>query len=221
MMKASELLLERTRDIWRAYNEHPFVRGIESGTLDKDRFRYYIIQDYLYLEDYAKVFAIGAAKAQSPGMARLFGKYISQLDGGEMDIHQGYMGRLGVSREELEGTPRALTNLSYTSYMLRAAYEGGEAEALAAILSCAYSYEVIARRILENRPEAINDPFYGDWVRGYASEEYSRDNAELIGALDRVTAGYTHERLEHLADIFTACSRYELNFWQMAWDREI
>ena len=56
--------------------------------------------------------------------------------------------------------------------------------------------------------------------QGYASEGYSRDNVELIEALDRVTAGYTPERLEHLADIFRACSRYEMNFWQMAWDRE-
>lgn len=48
-------LLAATEEIWKAYNEHPFVLGIQNGTLDKEKFRHYIIQDYLYLEDYAKL----------------------------------------------------------------------------------------------------------------------------------------------------------------------
>ena len=51
-MKTTEKLLAVTTEIWKSYNEHPFVLGIQNGTLDKEKFRYYIIQDYLYLEDY-------------------------------------------------------------------------------------------------------------------------------------------------------------------------
>ena len=86
-----------------------------------------------------------------------------------MDIHRGYMGRLGITREELNATPAALDNLSYTSYMLRVAYEGGEAEILTAILSCAYSYEVIAKNIVANNPASAGHPLYGEWVRGRGS----------------------------------------------------
>lgn len=83
-----------------------------------------------------------------------------------MDIHRGYLGRFGITREELDAARPALHNLSYTSYMLRTAYEGGEAEILTAILSCAYSYEVIAKDIVRSRPEAAQHSFYGEWVRG-------------------------------------------------------
>lgn len=133
-MKVTERLLEATKEIWDAYNEHPFVKGIQDGTLERDKFRFYIIQDYLYLEEYAKVFAIGVAKAKSIETAQLFAKYIEVMNG-ELDVHNGYMGIFQVSEEEIANTARSLDNLSYTSYMLRVAYEEGEAEILAAILS--------------------------------------------------------------------------------------
>lgn len=147
-MKTTQRLLTAAEDIWAAYHAHPFVRGIQEGTLDREKFRYYIIQDYLYLEEYAKVFALGIAKARNPEIMRLFSKQVALLTESEMDIHRGYMGKFSVSQAELEATPRAMDNLSYTSYMLRVAYEEGEAEILAAILSCAYSYEVIAKKIV-------------------------------------------------------------------------
>ncbi len=217
-MKTTQRLLAATEDIWAAYHDHPFVLGIQDGTLDREKFRYYIIQDYLYLEEYLKVFAVGIAKAKRPETVGLFSKYVTLLTQGEMDIHRGYMGKFAVSREELDRTPRALDNLSYTSYMLRVAYEEGEAEILAAILACAYSYEVIAKTMVERAPAAAEHPFYGEWVRGYVDPHYSQANVLLLDTLDALTEGYDEARLRHLTDIFVACSRYELAFWDLAWN---
>ena len=50
-------------DCWQAQIEHPFIEGIADGSLDPDRFRFYIRQDYLYLIDYGRTFAIAAARA--------------------------------------------------------------------------------------------------------------------------------------------------------------
>ena len=215
-MKTTERLLAATTEIWKSYNEHPFVLGIQNGTLDKEKFRYYIIQDYLYLEDYAKTFAVGVAKAKNLETANFFAKYISVMNG-ELDVHNGYLAKLGVTQEEIDSTSRSLDNLSYTSYMLRVAYEEGEAEILAAILSCAYSYEVIAKNIVKNNPNSINDEFYGDWIRGYVSDGYAKENVILLEKLNRLTEAYTEKQVQHLVDIFVACSRYELAFWEMSW----
>ncbi len=215
-MATTEKLLAAASEIWKKYNEHPFVLGIQNGTLDKDKFRYYIIQDYLYLEDYAKTFAVGVAKAKSLKMANLFAKYISVMNG-ELDVHSGYLAKLGVSQKEIETTPRSLDNLSYTSYMLRVAYEEGEAEILAAILSCAYSYEIIAKKIVKNNPASMEDEFYGDWIKGYISDSYAEENKVLLEELNRLTTTYTEKQIQHLTDIFVACSRYELAFWEMSW----
>ena len=217
-MTTTERLLNVSKEIWEAYHEHPFVKGIADGSLDKEKFKYYMIQDYLYLIDYTKVFALGAAKAKDLSAMKLFAGYTHAILDGEMDIHRDYMARLGITPEEAETANVALDNLSYTSYMLRAAYEGGEAEVMAAILSCALSYEAIAKQIVKENPEADKHPFYGEWVSGYASESYHEENERLIGMMNRLAADCTPAQEAHLIDIFTACSRYEAAFWDMAWE---
>lgn len=216
-MTTTAKLLDAAKEIWDSYYTHPFVAGIADGSLDKEKFRYYIMQDYLYLQDYAKAFAIGIAKAKSVETLQIFSGYIALLTGGEMNIHHGYMGKFGITQAELDAMPRALDNLSYTSYMLRVAYEEGEAEILAAILSCAYSYECIAKRMVQQTPDCVHDPFYGDWIAGYASDAYAEGNVVLIDTLNRLTANYTAAQIRHLAEIFVACSRYEYLFWDFSW----
>lgn len=218
-MSTVERLLKATEDIWESYHEKPFVQGLRDGTLDVEKFRRYIIQDYWYLMDYTKVFAVGVAKSKSVEVMKLFAKYIQAILDGEVNVHNGYMGMFGITQEELDRTPIAQDNRSYTSYMLSVAYKGGEAEALTAIFSCAYSYEVIARKIVEERPDAPDHPLYGRWVRGYITDRYTGNNVILKDMLERLTADYTEHQLKYLEEIFTACSRYEASFWDMAWEQ--
>lgn len=216
-MKTTDRLIAATADIWKKYNEHPFVMGLQNGTLDKAKFRYYIIQDYLYLVEYAKTYAVGVAKSKDLDIAKMLAKSISVMNG-ELNVHSGYMGKFGVTQAELDATPRALDNLSYTSYMLRIAYDEGEAEVMTAVWACSYSYEVIAKQIVANRLESVDDPFYGEWIRDYASDEYAAGNVVLFENLNRMTKDYNEKQLKHLEDIAIACSRYELMFWEMAWN---
>ncbi len=216
-MSLRERLMNSVADIWPKYNEHPFVKGLETGTLEPEKFRFYITQDYLYLNEYSKVFALGAAKAKSLETMKLFSSVIDAIANVEMDIHKGYMGRLKVSQEEIDSTLRHPANLAYTSYMLRVAYEEEEPEILAAILSCALSYEDIAKKIVENNPEAVNHELYGKWIRNYSGEEYCGLNNVLVSYLEKSAENYTDLQLDHLCEIFRACSIHEMNFWDMAY----
>ena len=235
-------MIDATEEIWENCHRHPFVQGIADGSLDHEKFCFYMLQDYVYLFDYARVFAIGVAKAKDPEVMRIFANYVQQIMSGEMDIHRGYMKRLGISPEDAERTVPSLDNLSYTSYMIRIAYDDGAAEAAAAILSCALSYEAIAERMVAEhpgtparpgidaqpgidarpdaaaRPGAADHPFYGEWVQGYASPGYHAANLELIDLTERLAEGLDEARLQHLIDVFVNCSRYELLFWDMAWE---
>lgn len=216
-MGTTQQLLDYAAEVWTAYNEHPFVLGIQNGTLEREKFRFYMIQDYLYLGDYAKIFALGVAKATNLSNAMLFSQYISVMNG-ELNVHSDYMARLGITQEDIDSAKRSLDSLSYTSYMLRVAYEETEVEIVAAILACAYSYEVIAKKMVENNPAAVDDEFYGSWISGYVSEEYSEENRVLIELLDDMTKSYTPAQTEHLKEVFLACSRYEMAFWDLSWN---
>ena len=100
-MKTTERMLAATTDLWQAYYDHPFVLGIQNGDLDHEKFRFYTIQDYLYLLDYVKVFAIGMSKTDDPDVMHVFAQYIAQIMDCEMNIHEGYMGTFGISRNAL------------------------------------------------------------------------------------------------------------------------
>ena len=213
-----KILMASVSDIWPEYNNHPFVKGLETGTLDPQKFRRYIIQDYLYLNEYAKVFALGIAKSKNPETVRLFSSVIDAIANVEMNVHKGYMGRLGVTQEELDSASRKLANLSYTSYMLRVAYEEGEPEIFAAILSCALSYEDIAKEIVKRTPDSVNHELYGTWIRTYSGEEYCGLNDILSSFLERAADDYGSEKMNHLAEIFRECSLYEMGFWDMGWE---
>ena len=147
-MKLTDRLYEAAKPIWDGYLKQPFVKELGEGTLSMERFRFYMIQDYRYLLQYAKVFALGIVKAEEEELQRLFAGMVHDTLDGEMKVHKAYMARLGITDEEVTNTKTALCNQSYTSYMLRIAYEEGETEILTAILSCALSYEYIAKNIV-------------------------------------------------------------------------
>lgn len=216
-MNLTERFLSASRDIWNTYYTHPFVKGIADGTLDINKFRYYIIQDYLYLIDYAKVFSIGAAKARDINTMQFFSSYANLIFSYETDIHKGYIQRLEISQEELRGAEMGLSSISYVSYMLRIAYEGSAAETLAAVISCALSYEAIGRKIAAENPDSVNYPMYGDWIKGYASDAYRDANLKISALANKTAENLSEMQIQRLTDIFVTCSKYEYAFWEMAW----
>ena len=78
-MNVTKRFLDSTAELWDAYLDHPFVKGIADGSLDEEKFRYYMVQDYLYLIEYARVFALGVAKAKDLSSMRLFAAYVKQI----------------------------------------------------------------------------------------------------------------------------------------------
>lgn len=216
-MTVSQRLREAARPIWDRCLTHPFVTGIGDGTLPAEKFQYFMLQDYLYLFDYARVFALGVVKARDAALMRTFAQNVDAILGGEMNIHRAYMERLGISEAQVLAVKPALDNLSYTHYMLSVAERGGPAEIAAAILACSWSYAEIGQT-LAKIPGAAEHPFYGEWIQGYASRDYDATNRALIELMDRLAAGAPEEELKYLEEIFVNCSRYELGFWDMAWE---
>ena len=210
-------LHDAAASIWEACRKHPFVTGIGDGTLAVEKFQHFMLQDYLYLFDYARVFALGVVKARDPELMRTFAANVDAILDGEMKIHRAYMKRLGITEEQVFAVKPALDNLSYTNYMLSVASSGGPMEIVASILACSWSYAEIGQA-LATIPGAVEHPFYGEWIQGYSSEEYAATNQALIELMDSLTVNATEEQITYLTEVFVNCSRYELGFWDMSWE---
>ena len=219
-LSVSARLRQAAAPIWEECLHHPFVTAIGDGTLGVEKFQYFMLQDYLYLFDYARVFALGVVKARDPKLMRTFAENVNAILGGEMNIHRAYMERLGITEDQVFAVKPALDNTSYTHYMLAVAESGGPMEIVAAILACSWSYAEIGRA-LAKRPGAADHPFYGEWVRGYASENYAATNQALMALMDELAKDATGAQFDRLEEIFVNCSRYELGFWDMAWEMRV
>ncbi|MEI2337888.1 thiaminase II [Priestia megaterium] len=215
-MKFSERLYEKLQPIWRQNHNHPFVQGMGDGTLEKEKFRFYMIQDYLYLIDYAKLFAIGAMKATD---VQRMGKFAALLDSTlneEMSLHREYAKKFEISEKELEKAQPSPTTLAYTHYMLHVGQSGTLAELVAALLPCMWSYWEIGKELSE-KPGANNE-FYREWIEMYSSEEFGELATWCINLFDSLTEDKSEAELEKLEEIFLNTTRFEYMFWDMAYN---
>ena len=78
-MSVTQRLYEAAKPVWQTCYNHPFVQGIGDGSLAQEKFQYFLLQDYLYLFDYAKVFAWGVVKAKEPELMRFFAANVDAI----------------------------------------------------------------------------------------------------------------------------------------------
>ncbi|RXZ84921.1 thiaminase II [Paenibacillaceae bacterium] len=215
----SERLYESSNAIWEQSHQHPFLTGLREGTLEAERFIYYMKQDYVYLIDYAKMFAIGSIKARDlETISKLAELFHSTLNV-EMELHRQYADRLGISRGELEATEPAPTTIAYTKFMLEAAAQGSLAEVIAALLPCMWSYREVGCAFAQV-PGTLDHPLYGEWVKMYSSAEFGSLTDWTIGLMDSLAAGLPERDLGRLEHIFITASKFEYMFWDMAYRQE-
>ena len=219
-MKVSERLYNSIIDLWDKYNEHPFVKGLADGTLPLEKFQFFMIQDHLYLMQYAKVFALGVLKAKNESDMRLFSSLIAATLDTDNALHQDYLRRLNISQEMIAQAKPSIVTDSYTNYMIAIAEKEGLGELMAAVLSCSWSYKLIGD-FMEKFPGATEQEFYGEWVNMYISDGYRSSNQLMIDMVDRLTEGYTEQQIQNLEHIVYVCSQYEYMFWDMAWNEKM
>lgn len=218
MSTFTDELYAAARPIWDAQLEHPFVMGIADGTLDEETFKNWVRQDYLYLKEYSRMFAWGAAKAHRLESMQWFARILDLTLNMEMDLHRRYATRFGIQTEELEAETMWPTARAYTDFLVRSAADGDLADLVAALLPCAWGYAYVAAEMAKGGlPE---DARYADWISVYISDEFTGARDWLIDELNRLTEGATAEKRERLTEIFLISSRYEWMFWEMCWSGE-
>jgi len=102
--------------MWEAILDHPMVRELGQGTLDEAPFRYWVRQDYVYLIEYSRLFALGASKASTLDHMGTFADLLESTVTVEMDLHRSYAEEFGIGEAELEATTPSPTTRAYTDF---------------------------------------------------------------------------------------------------------
>ncbi|MEQ7008045.1 TenA family protein [Actinopolymorpha sp. B17G11] len=190
----------------------PFVRGLGDGSLDRDRFVYYLAQDAHYLENYARALATAAVKAETVDDLAFFAGSARDSILVERDLHRRHVG--DICRH-----PASPTCLAYTSYLLGVAHTQGYPELVAALLPCFWIYSDVGTRLLE-RAGALRGHPYADWIGMYADESFTAATSTARAIADRVAAGAGEPTLRRMHAAFARAATFEWMFWDAAWRRE-
>ncbi|WP_254821621.1 thiaminase II [Haloglomus halophilum] len=198
--------------------EHPMVAGIGDGTLAPEPFRRWVRQDYVYLVEYNRVFALGAAKAPDLGRMGRFAELLHETLHTEMDLHRSYAAEFGISEAELEATDPSPTTRGYTDFLVRVAALGTFGDLVAALLPCMWGFNETAERLAaDGLPD---EERYAEWIRTYTSEEFADLADWCRELLDEVAAGAPERTRERYRDLFHTSARYEYRFWDAAYRDE-
>jgi thiaminase (transcriptional activator TenA) len=213
-------LYKAAAPIWEAQLKHPFVQGLGDGTLPVEAFQRWLRQDYVFLVEYSRLLAWGAAKADNADTMRWFASMLRSTLQTEMALHKQYAARFGIDAAELENETRWPTNQAYTDFLVRSAAEGDLADVLAVLLPCAWGYAYIGQRLARARKRAGEASAYDEWIDQYSSPEFVEAAEWLKHELNRLTQGAGAEKKKRLTDLFQVSSRYEWLFWEMCWTGE-
>lgn len=216
----TDRLWTRVKPIWRTYLEHPFVKGLGEGWLEVETFKHWLKQDYVYLIEYARLFALGSAKAQDLKTMTAFAKLLHGTLEMEMALHREYASQFNISHAELETTEAGATTTAYTSYMLNVSQQGGIENVVASVLACAWSYNFIGTT-LASWPGALDHEMYGRWVKMYASDEFTEIAEDCKRLINEIAADKPERELAAIEDIVVKTSYFEYMFWDMAEKQEV
>jgi len=200
---------------WHAYTRHPFVMALGDGSLPGQKFRNFLIQDYLFLIQYARAYALAAYKMDDRAEMRAALDTALLLLDGEMPLHVKYCAGWGITEPEMAGAPESLEMLAYTRFVLECGHAGDALDLMVALAPCIVGYAEIGAA-LATAPVAGNP--YQPWIETYTGADYTRSVQSAIEALDRLGARRgAAERYPALLRIFRTATRLEAAFWNTGW----
>lgn len=199
--------------IWAAIQAHPFLAELRAGTLPTETFRYYVTQDYLYLEAFARCVATALAKAPDGETLELLARRV--LTPIERPLHRRLFELAGLERSEVLAAEIAPTNLAYQNHMLAVAARGGLGEIAAALLPCPWTYHKLGAAL-----QVAEHPIYTEWAGFYTAGLLAESVEAWCGFVDQAAEAGGPEQRQAMRRAFLTSARYEHLFWDMAYRRE-
>jgi len=203
---------------WQAYTWHAFVQGLADGSLPLPAFRRYLVQDYLFLVQFTRAYALAAYKAESLAAFRDKAAAIGALLH-EMTLHIGYCADWGIPEAQILAEPEAAETIAYTRWVLDRGVAGDILDLEVALAPCTVGYGEIALAIEAAPSRRREGNPYESWIAMYAGAEYqalARGSAARLDALGESHGGAA--RFASLSADFAKAARLEAAFWQMGLD---
>jgi thiaminase (transcriptional activator TenA) len=216
-MTPAQAIWAKAAPIREAMLAMPFNTELSDGTLPREAFKHYMLQDAAYLQGYARVLAVGAAKAPSSDDILELSKAAETAIIVERALHAGYLEQFGITQAEMEAAEPSPACAAYVNFMLAEAATGTFATLVGAVLPCFWVYREVGLAI---KTKAAAENFYQAWIDTYADESFGAATQRMIAIYDRAHSAAGPQEQARMQACFLRCCQYEWMFWNAAYHQE-
>ena len=216
-MKFSEKAWGEIAPIYAAILNHPFIRELTAGTLSKERFKFYMVQDALYLTEFSRVLSLVAARAPDPDTMMQFDESARKALIVERALHETFFREFGITGDVVADAERASVCFTYTNYLLATAHRSPVEVAVSAVLPCFWIYWEVGKHV---RAEATPSNPYRLWIDTYGDEVFGERVRNVIATADAMAASAAPAVLDSMMHAFRRASQLEWMFWDSAYRLE-
>jgi thiaminase/transcriptional activator TenA len=217
----TERLRQDVTDLWQKTYLHPFVQELGQGTLPKEKFQFYLLQDYHYLLDYARLMAYATIHADDEATMHYFTQIQSDILSTEMGVHRAYMAEFGISQASVEQVTPSLFNRAYAANMLATAQSGSLAKIIATVLPCAWTYADFAQQLVQTFGDKLSSNPYHLWLEKYASNDFAQSANWLLAKLETLMQDKSEQAYAEIQSVFKSSLAFEYLFWEMSYHMQL
>jgi thiaminase (transcriptional activator TenA) len=202
-------------------------------SLHTDSFRYYVVQDALYLKDFADCLRRLATTAPTPADATRLEAFAKGAEEAELSLHNSFFTKWNISADGAIQMPHTLL---YTSYMKRIVATRSHDQGLAVLLPCFWVYMHVGKCMLKLREElgetVVRPEPYDAWIDMYAGDEFENEVKDYIAMVNRAclrlqqqesgndndddNESSKQEQLDEMKRLFLLSCKLEHMFWDQA-----
>ncbi|KAF2033726.1 hypothetical protein EK21DRAFT_108854 [Setomelanomma holmii] len=200
---------------WKAYTQHEFVQRMGDGTLPVENFKYYMIQDYLFLVQFARANALSAYKSSTlKDIGRSVQQVVTLQE--EIQLHINFCKEYGLEEADIVTQEEDQATTAYTRYVLDIGQSQDWLALQIALLPCLIGYGIIARRLYEDPQTVRVGNRYWEWILQYVGQEYVDAMMRGSDLVEEHAGKQSVSRVEELAQIFIHATNMERGFWDMS-----
>ena len=196
---------------WSEYTEHKFLSDLVNNKLPDKNFKKYLIQDYIFLQQFLKILALSVYKSNSFDEINRSVNFIKGIDY-EIKLHVSYCKKWKIPLKSLSNIKVERANSAYTNHVLSVGKNGNNLDIFSSLSPCIIGYGEIGFKL--SKIKNWKKSKYSSWIKMYSSKEYQQVAKDNINYLDILFKNNKNKNLSKLKSNFKKSTILERNFWE-------
>ena len=196
---------------WLEYTNHKFLSDLVSNKLPNKNFKKYLIQDYIFLQQFLKILSLTVYKSRTFEEISRSINFIKGIDH-EIKLHVDYCKKWKIPLKSLSKIKVEKANSAYTDFVLSVGKNGNNLDIFSCLSPCIIGYGEIGFNL--SKVKGWERSKYSSWIKMYSSKEYQKVAKENINYLDVLFKKNKDINKIKLIKNFKKSTMLERNFWQ-------